>query len=208
MRKSKCLTVVLILLAGALSAAAQSLPVAEVAGGYSYMNFHPNLPSLTSQNLNGGGGAFVYNVNGWFGFKAEFMDYAFSSSWSTTLHELGYVGSASANLFTYQFGPQIKWRSHKWQPFVESLYGGAHSKGFASVLKARGDGSNVLTGNGTSNAFAMEVGGGIDIPLSKIIQIRVAEVDYQLTRFGYKNYSANQNNFKYFGGINFTLGEK
>ena len=54
----------------------------------------------------------------------------------------------------------------------------------------------------------MEVGGGIDIPLSKTIQIRVAEVDYQLTRFGYKNYSANQNNFKYFGGINFTLGEK
>lgn len=208
MRKSHCLTVAFILFAGIVPATAQSFPVAEVAGGYSYINFHPNLLSLSSESLNGGGGALVYNVNSWLGIKAEFMDYAFSSSWSTTLHELGYIGPAGANLFTYQFGPQIKWRSHKWQPFVESLYGGAHSKGFASVLKARGDGSNVLTGNGTSNAFAMEVGGGVDIPLSKTVQIRVAEVDYQVTRFGYKNYSANQNNFKYVGGINFTLGEK
>lgn len=202
------LAVVLILLLGILPASAQSLPVAEVAGGYSYMHFNSNLPYLNGENLNGGGGAAVINLNSWIGIKLDFMGYAFGSGWSNTLHQLGYVGPAGANLFTYQFGPQIKWRNHKWQPFIESLYGGAHSKGFASALKARGDGSNVLTGNGTSNAFAMEVGGGVDIPVSKTIQIRAAEVDYQLTRFGYKNYSANQNNFKYFGGINFTLGEK
>jgi hypothetical protein len=207
-RKSYCLAVVLILLTGALSLAAQSLPVAEVAGGYSYINFHPNLPSLTSQNLNGGGGAVVYNLNDWLGIKAELMDYAFSSNWSGTLHELGYVGSVGSNLFTYQFGPQIKKHSGKLQPFIESLYGGAHSGGVAAVLKARGDGSNLLVAGGSSNAFAMDIGGGLDIPISKTIQIRPVEVDYELTRFGYRNYSANQNNFKYFGGINFTLGEK
>jgi hypothetical protein len=44
--------------------------------------------------------------------------------------------------------------------------------------------------------------------LSKTVQVRLVEVDYQLTRFGYKTDSANQNNFKYFLGVNFTLGGK
>ena len=208
MRTNHPLAIVFILLLGALPASAQSLPKIEVAGGYSYVDFHPKLPSLTSQNLNGGGAAFVYNLNSWLGLRADLMDYVFGSSWSNTLHQLGYVGSTSANLFTYQFGPQIKWRSHKLQPFVDSLYGGAHSSGFAALLKARGNGTNVLTGGGNNNAFAMEVGAGIDIPLSNTVQIRPVEIDYQMTRFGYRSYSANQNNFKYFGGINFTLGGK
>jgi Outer membrane protein beta-barrel domain len=207
-KKGHIVFIAFLFLLGGQAAMAQSVPAFEVAGGYSYMNFHSNLPSLTSENLNGGGGAVVFNVNSWFGIKADLMDYAFGSAWSTTLHELGFVGPAGANLFTYQFGPQIKWRAHKWQPFVETLYGGAHSKGFASVLQARGNGTNLLVGGGNHNAFAMEIGGGLDIPLSKTIQVRPVEVDYQLTRFGYKAYSANQNNFKYFGGINFTFGQR
>ena len=120
---------------------------------------------------------------------------------------MGYVGPASANLVTYQFGPQFKKHSGKLQPFVETLYGVAHSHGYASVLRARGNGTNQLQGGGdNNNAFAMEIGGGLDIVLSRTVQIRPVEVDYQLTRFGYKNFSANQNNFKYFAGINFTLG--
>jgi len=38
------------------------------------------------------------------------------------------------------------------------------------------------------------------------VQLRPAEVGHQLTCFGYKTYSTNQNNFKYFAGINFTVG--
>lgn len=188
---------------------AQDFPKVELAGGYSYINFHPNLPALTSQNLNGGGGIFVYNVADWLGIRADLMDYAFGSGWTTKLLNLGYTGSASANLFTYQFGPQIKRHKGKFQPFAETLFGGAHSNGYASALKAKGDGTYVLTSSsGNNNAFAMEMGGGLDLALSKTVQIRPVEVDYQLTRFGYKTYSANQNNFKYFAGINFTLGGK
>ena len=188
---------------------AQDFPRVELAGGYSYINFHPNLPALTSQNLNGGGGSFVYNIVDWLGIKADFMDYGFGSGWTTKLHNLGYTGSASANLFTYQFGPQIKRHKGKFQPFGETLFGAAHSNGYASALKAKGDGTYVLiSGAGSSNAFAMEMGGGLDITLSKTVQIRPVELDYQLTRFGYKTFSANQNNFKYFAGINFTLGGK
>ena len=48
----------------------------------------------------------------------------------------------------------------------------------------------------------MEFGGGLDIPITKTIQLRPVEVDYLMTRFGVNGttYTANQNNFKYSGG--------
>jgi hypothetical protein len=141
-----------------LTPVAQQFPRVELAGGYSYVNFHPNIPGISNQNLNGGGGAFVYNLADWFGIKADLVDYAFESGWTSRLHELGYMGSVSGNLFTYQFGPQLKRHSGKFQPFVEALYGGAHSSRYASVLKAKGDGTYQLKGGGgNNNAFAMEL---------------------------------------------------
>jgi len=197
-----------VILAGA-AAMAQSLPGVELAGGYSYMDFHANVPQLTSQSFNGGEAAFVYNPLTWLGIKAEFTGYSFGSGWTNKLRELGYVGSAGTSMFLYQFGPQIKKHSGKFQPYVHSLYGIAHSSGYGAVLRAKGSGTFILTGGGDNNtAFAMELGGGLDIPLSKTIEIRPAELDYQLTRFGFQNFSANQNNFKYFGGINFTFDWK
>ncbi|MGC2109263.1 MAG: hypothetical protein WA655_07070, partial [Candidatus Korobacteraceae bacterium] len=168
-----------------------------------------NVPQLTSQSFNGGGGAFVYNALDWLGIRADFTGYSFGSGWTHKLTELGYTGSASANMFTYQFGPQLKKHSGRWQPYAQTLYGIAHSSGYGAVLRAKGSGTFVLTsGGGNNNAFAMELGGGLDIRLSPMVQLRPVEVDYQVTRLGFQNFSANQNNFKYFGGINFTFGEK
>ncbi len=208
MRYNRCIHIVCFAILAGAASMAQSFPRFEFAGGYSYMDFHANVPQLTSQGFNGGGAAFVYNPISWLGVKAEFMGYSFGSGWTHKLEELGYTGSASANMFTYQFGPQIKKHSGKLQPFAETLYGIAHSNGYAAVLQAKGNGTYVLTGGGSNNAFAMEIGGGVDIPLSKTIQIRPVELDYQVTRFGFQNFSANQNNFKYFGGINFTFDWK
>ena len=197
-----------VLLAG-VPLAAQELPKFELAVGYSYMNFHANVPQLTSQNFNGGGASFVYNPVNWLGVKAEFTGYTFGSGWTDRLRELGYTGSASTDMFIYQFGPQIKRHSGRLQPYVQTLYGFAHSAGYGAVLRAKGSGTYVLTGGGGNNtAFAMEAGGGLDIMLSDRIQLRPVELDYQLTRFGYQNFSANQNNFKYFAGVNFTFGGK
>jgi len=207
-RQNCCMYVLWFVLVAAAASMAQSFPQFEFAGGYSYMDFHANVPQLTSQSFNGGGAAFVYNPMSWLGIKAEFMGYSFGSGWTHKLEELGYTGSASGNLFTYQFGPQIKKHSGRLQPFAQTLYGIAHSNGYAAVLQAKGNGTYVLTTGGNDNAFAMEIGGGLDIPLSRIIQIRPVELDYQLTRFGFQNFSANQNNFKYFAGINLTFGEK
>jgi hypothetical protein len=202
------LHVVWFVLLSSMAAWAQSVPQVEFAAGYTYMDFHANVPQLTSESFNGGGGAVVFNPLSWLGVKAEIMGYSFGSDWTHKLLALGYTGTSGTSLFTYQFGPQYKKHSGKFQPYIQSLYGVAHSSGYEAVLRARGTGTYVLTSGGGNNAFAMELGGGLDIPISSHLQLRPAELDYQLTRFGFRNFSANQNNFKYFGGINFIFGER
>jgi opacity protein-like surface antigen len=197
-----------VLIAGA-ALAAQTVPQVELAAGYAYMHFHPEVPQLDTVNLNGGAGAVVLNPLSWLGLKAEVSGYDFGSDWSHRLRQLGYTGPIHNSMFTYQFGPQFKKHSGRWQPYVHSLYGVAHSTGYASVLRAKATGTYVLSTQGANtNAFAMELGGGLDIPISRHVQLRPVELDYQLTRFGFQQFTANQNNFKYFGGLNFTFGEK
>lgn len=208
MKKSICLLAFVALVA--LMAAAQSeYPKVELSGDYSYISLHPQI--LSSQNANGGGGAFVYNFSPLFGLKADFQGYAAGTGISTYLKDkYGYAGSASGNGFTYLFGPQIKKHSGKFQPFGEALFGAIHTNGYATLLKCiENNGCNGISGNGNNNGFAMEFGGGLDIPISTHVQIRPVEVDYLYTHIGANhlaNYSAGWNNFKYAGGVNFTFG--
>jgi tryptophanase len=114
----------------------------------------------------------------------------------------------SGNLFTYMFGPQLKMHKGKFQPFGEALFGAAHTNLDANLCKVVG---NCGSGNGSNNGFAMEFGGGLDVPITKSIQFRPVEVDYLYTHFGSNHIagaSASQNNFKYVVGVNFTFGGK
>jgi hypothetical protein len=188
---------------------ADGAPKVEVAGGYSYVNFHPGIPKITSQNLNGGGVSFVYNVMPLIGVKADFEAYAFGTGFTTALQNAGYPASVSisGNLFTYLFGPQFKIHHGKFEPFGEVLFGASHSNGYGTLLKqVYVSGTNpVSTASSSGNGFSMEFGGGLDIPVHKHVEIRPVEVDFLLTHYGATNYSAYQKNFKYFGGLNFTF---
>jgi len=213
----KFLVLIAVALMCTVAAVAQDVPKFELTGGYSYVNFHPGLSAITSQNMNGGGGAFVYNVTPWIGIKADFMGYAVGTGWTQKLINAGYpvTGSASGNMFTYMFGPQIKKHSGKFQPFGEALFGAAHSNGYATILRCISGSDaascNLGSGNGNNNAFAMEYGGGLDYALTPHVQIRPVEVDYLYTNFS-SNHVAHiansQNSFKYFAGVNFTFGGK
>lgn len=205
-----CLPGFLLLITVAATAQSQ-YPTVELAGGYSYVNLNPQI--FSSQNLNGGGGAFVYNFSPIFGLKADLMGYGGGTGWTTWLREHGYgAASASGNAFTYMFGPQLKKHSGKFQPFGEALFGAFHSNGYGTVIRCiENNGCQGISGNGNNNGFAMEFGGGLDIALTEHVQIRPVEVDYLYTHIGANhiaNYSAGQNNFKYFGGVNFALGGK
>lgn len=52
----------------------------------------------------------------------------------------------------------------------------------------------------------MDFGGGVDLPINKIISFRPAQIDYLLTRYSNPfTKTSNQNNFHYSVGIVFTL---
>jgi hypothetical protein len=188
-----------------ICASAQDVPKVEVPIGFSFVNVHPNQPAITSFNVFGGGVGFVYNFTPMIGVKGDFMGYTQGTGQRVT--ENGqFVGNVSGNLFTYMFGPQIKKHSGKIQPFGEALFGGAHTNLDANLCEVLG---TCTSGTGSNNGFAMEFGVGLDIPITRHIQFRPVEVDYLYTHFGSNHIagaSASQNNFKYFGGINFTFG--
>jgi len=58
-----------------LISVAQEYPKIEVPVGFSFVNVHPDLTPITSFNIFGGGGGFVYNVTPIVGIKADFMGY-------------------------------------------------------------------------------------------------------------------------------------
>ena len=193
-----------------MAAFAQDVPKFEVPVGFSFVNVHPDLSPITSFNVFGGGGGFVYNVTPWIGIKADFQGYTQGSGLKTQLTNAGFpvAGNVQGNVFTYMFGPQIKKHSGKFQPFGQALFGAAHSNIYANVFNAIN--GNTASASTNNNAFAMEFGGGLDYALTPHFQIRPVEVDYLYTRFGVNgtSYTGNQNNFKYVAGVNFTFGGK
>jgi hypothetical protein len=89
----KTLLLLVVLAIGIGVSAAQDVPKAEVDFGYSFINVHPDLPPITSYNINGGGAGFVYNVGPLFGIKAEFMDYTGGGGAQLRAH--GFNGNVS-----------------------------------------------------------------------------------------------------------------
>ena len=180
---------------------------------YSYARGNPaNVGKPFS--LNGGGGALVYNFNGYIGIKLDLQGYG---STTRTVNNLVVVnpngvamvvnsGSVQSNLFTYMAGPQLRIPTHTFKPFAEFLFGGALTNFHGNFVTAT-SATNVNTSN---NAFAMAVGGGVDIRINKTISIRPFQMDYLLSRFGNSLIPGgyhNQNNFRYAAGINLTFGE-
>jgi len=77
-------------------------------------------------------------------------------------------------------------------PFAQVLLGGAHATGSLAP-----DNIGIA---GSSNAFAMTAGGGLDIGLRRHLAIRAAQIDYFLTRFS-NGVNDRQNNLRLSAGI-------
>jgi Outer membrane protein beta-barrel domain len=196
-----------------LAASAQEFPRGEVGFDYSYLRYAPSAPYSQGHSLNGGGGTLVVNINEYLGIKMDLQGYGsnhtgFNIAPNATF-PLGVHGDVQGNLFTYLFGPQIKVRAHGVQPFVHALFGGAHSNVYGDAFRTFCAGitsSCSFSASPSSDAFAMEFGGGVDIPINHIITFRPAEVNYLLTRFTNPfTGTSNQNNFRYNVGVVFTF---
>jgi len=202
-----------ILLLG-MAAWAQEFPRAEIGGNYSYARYAPSAPYSKGHSLNGGGGELNLNFNEYLSIKMDLQGYGSNLTGfniaPNPIFPGGASGSISGNLFTYLFGPQIKVRAHHFQPFGHLLFGGAHTNVYGNAFKTLCQpivNGCTLSKSPSADAFAMDFGGGIDIPLGQHFAIRPAQVDYLLTRFSNPfTGSNNQNNFRYSAGILFAFG--
>jgi hypothetical protein len=70
-------------------------------------------------------------------------------------------------VYTYTFGPVLQARLPVFQPFVHALFGGATASG----------------GGVSDHAFAMFLGGGIDLGFRRGIAFRLVQADWMMTKF-------------------------
>lgn len=186
----------------------------EVPVNYSYMRFNPENSNIVSGfSLNGGGGGIAGYFNHYLGIQGEFEGYTtagnrtfFFPATPTSACPAGCNVIASGNMFTYNVGPILKYHAEHYEPFVETMFGGAHSNVYGNLLKACQTACKT-TGAPSNNAFDFIIGGGLDIPVHHNINIRVAQFDYVLTRFGnnFTNGNNNQSNFRFQAGVVFRI---
>lgn len=170
----------------------QLVPRYEIAGMYDYLNFSPANP-FGNFNSHGASGSFTYNASKWLGLTGELGGYKFNRN----LFPLtGNTVVTSGSLRTYLFGPRLNLRRFDhFVPFGEFLVGGAH-------------GGNELAGVSSESAFAMAVGGGVDMVITKNVAWRVAQLDYLLTSFTGPAVGATgrQNSFRAGTGLVWRFG--
>jgi hypothetical protein len=211
----KIRTLVLMSVFTGISFAQYTPPRFEVFGQYSYLHFNPTLTGLQSRSFNGGGGGVQVNFGRFLGIKAEFMGYG-STRWTVTnpapiVTTQGTIPTgvytSNGNIFTYLFGPVVGIHAKRFNVFGEVLFGGSNSNGYAKLDRSVVANGGTISVSGTQHPFTMAVGGGVDLNLSKLLAVRLGEVDYVLTRFTnpFTN-TNNQNNYRYVGGIVFKFG--
>jgi len=188
----------------------------EAFGEYSYLQYNPTINGLNSRALNGGGGGVQVNFAKILGIKAELNGYMSTQTEVNVTSPIGTpigvipVGTykSNASMFTYLFGPVIRYPGKRVRPFGELLFGGAHTNLYTqlnSSLIANGGKVNVSTE--AQHPFTMAFGGGLDVAVNKHFAVRLAQVDWMLTRFtNIWTNTNNQNSFRFQAGGVFTFG--
>ena len=108
------------------------------------------------------------------------------------------LGTFSSKRDQYFLLGGIQLRSNTDQrvrPFAHTLFGASLFRGFTSDIRPSG---NVYTFD-DATSFAMALGGGLDVRVSKRIDVRLIQFDYTPTFFG----SGRQDNFRISAGIVF-----
>ena len=152
------------------AAFAQDWAKVEVPLDYSYMRFNPQNNNIVSAfSLNGGGGGVAVYLSHWIGIQADFQGYGSLNKtfiFPATANSpcpAGCTVVGSGNLFTYNVGVVLKKRYQHFEPFVETLFGGAHSNTYSNLFHnlCVNPGTCTSTHSPSNNAFDFIIGGGI-----------------------------------------------
>lgn len=189
-----------------MCAAAQDAPKVEVFTGYSFNRVAFPLSSNFDignghGNLQGWDVSAAVNPLRWVGLEADFAGYYGTATGSTLFKPPDCVlctsefGATVHHVYTFMAGPRIFQRDGKLTLFAHALFGGARTN--ADELLFFG----VSNPPQISTAFAMVLGGGIDVQLSRHFALR-AQPDYLRTQVLGKQ----MNNFRVSAGPVFRFG--
>jgi outer membrane immunogenic protein len=177
-----------VLLFGIASTAmAQISPGGDIALTYHWVRTNTTPGNCGCFYMNGGSVSGSWNLGSRLAAVAEIGAEDANNVLSTgnSLTVTSYMAGAR-----YRFGEPSPYRPHRLQPFAQLLVGAAHAGG---GVAGRGDGSY---------AFASRVGGGMDLPVSSHIAVRLIQIDYYFTHF--TNFTNDhQNNLLLGAGIVF-----
>jgi opacity protein-like surface antigen len=175
---------VFVLLCASFAVAQESK--GEFFAGYSYMHVDCGSGCTDSSfpagfNLDGS-----YYFSRLLGVTADF-DYHHKS-----LSDI--APDATGRTFGLHFGPRVKARMGKIEPFGHALLG-------FTDLGISASGSSV-----SDKAFSMKLGGGVDVNASRRFAIRLGEFNYYRTSFGMSssvdpNGQDHQNNYSFSAGV-------
>lgn len=137
----------------------------QLALGVSVLRFRSSIYYATGVGTNT---AVTYFTNEWLGVEGNI----------TTAFAIRINANEHLNYVSYGAGPKIAWRSRKWEPWMHTIFGGAH------ILPETGAGQN---------GFGLRVGGGGDYRILPHLSARVG-VDWVRTHlFGEWQNSAQAN---------------
>jgi opacity protein-like surface antigen len=210
-------TVLYLLALGVFSSlglrAQEDTPKADLFLGYSLLRYN-SAQTIPAFSANGGIGTFAWNFNQHFAVEAELGGYH-----NGNVNNFQFDSTS----FSYLFGPRVSLGRHKRiDPYVHILFGGQdfHTSIAASSILIVNPLGNVTLSDGryktSQNTFAMAVGGGLDIRLTKRFTLRPVQFDYYMTRFeapsvtepiGTTVASArSQHDTRYAAGVAFNFG--
>ena len=126
-------------------------------------------------NFNGLDASIAENLRPWFGGALEV-----SSHWGS-----------GTNVSTFMYGPVFSYRKDpRVTPFFHFLAGGVSgSTGYLDISHGKA-------------TFGLTAGGGVDVKVTPNLAVRVAQVDYVMSRFS----ASEQSNFRFSAGLVYRFG--
>jgi hypothetical protein len=210
-------------------AAAADGAMAEAFLGYNSVLFNPStsIPgtSLPSFSLYGGDAQLVFHFHRDIGLVLD-VGSVHAGGLFNIANSVSANSGVDHNLTNFVLGPRYTAHWHKrLMPFAQILFGGARATSSTSVQLNQGGAvwppPGLVVPPGTvqpvdatlraeRTGFAMLVGGGIDIKITKHVAFRPLGADYYLARL--PNFvtgdDTNKNHFRYSAGVNFLFGAR
>jgi hypothetical protein len=223
----KCSLLLSAALLTASVAAATDSPKMEGFLGYNLVRFNTtDTPYSPSFNANGGDAQLAYNFRPWIGLVLDVGAVHTASLFNIASSVVPNRQGIDHTVTNFVLGPRYTFHRHsRLKPFAHALFGGARATSSTSITVLPGGiiwpPIGIIVPPGTlqpvdatlrseRTGFAMLVGGGLDIKVSKHVAFRPLGADYYLTRLPsfVTGNDTNKNHFRYSAGVNFLFGAR